>query len=570
MRATPDDHAPYLAWARELRAHGDPRGELIEAQCALERSAGEGADAGALHARVAELLAAHGAAWAAEHGLLPHEVGWQRGCIRTVKLTPTRLDAVGARLAREVPVHRLRLREIQGRAELAGALANPLLPTVRALDLGSNELDPACAHVLSEATQLSGVTELGLSNNRLGPDVAAIFVAPHFASLEVLGLAFSQFATDDGALGEDGAWCLAAATQLTRLVELNLQFSQIGEPGLRALTEAPHLAGLRKLWLAGCGIDADGVRMIARTLPQLTDLDLWGNRLGPDGARHLVEGLPHLTSLDLGSTELDIWDVKTLLGSPHLGAMRALYLGDNELDDGAARALASARRLTQLRILHLKGCEIGADGAHALATSPHLATLRQLQLSYNPIGADGARSLAAATHLDRLVSLSLASCGLGVDGVRALAAAPQLATLMALQLDDNGLGPQGAHALAGATQLTGLTELSLSANALGPEGGQALAAATHWSQLEVLDLGHNALGAEGARALAGAAHLGALRELRLAHNALGNEGALALAAAPWLPSLTRLFFAPSDQVTEALGALREVAPNLTIVGAARE
>ena len=60
IAAAPHDAAPYLVYADAFLRHGDPRGEFVVAQHALETA---GAEAIQLQRREAELLDQHLEAW---------------------------------------------------------------------------------------------------------------------------------------------------------------------------------------------------------------------------------------------------------------------------------------------------------------------------------------------------------------------------------------------------------------------------------------------------------------------------------------------------------------------------
>jgi hypothetical protein len=116
-----------------------------------------------------------------------------------------------------------------------------------------------------------------------------------------------------------------------RLVNLGLH-GKLGAEGARVLAQAPELAAIRKLNLAGC-------------------------RLGDDG-------------------------VAALLASPHL-ACRQLTLRENDIGDEGAQALAEAPALAGCRALFLARNQIGDQGVAALAGSVHLSGLEQLGIGGN-------------------------------------------------------------------------------------------------------------------------------------------------------------------------------------------
>ena len=107
MAESPDDDRPRLVYADWLLARGDPRGELIQIQCAR---AGQGYRARPdLQRRELELLREHGERWLAEVGLEEHEGAFRRGFIEDVVVDPDRLAALDAGIDKGLFVRHLRI-----------------------------------------------------------------------------------------------------------------------------------------------------------------------------------------------------------------------------------------------------------------------------------------------------------------------------------------------------------------------------------------------------------------------------------------------------------------------------
>jgi uncharacterized protein (TIGR02996 family) len=170
-------------------------------------------------------------------------------------------------------------------------------------------------------------------------------------------------------------------------------------------------------------------------------------------------------------------DVRTLVGSPHLGRLTGLILRYGCVEDEGAAALADAPALARLTTLDLYACGLGPGGVRAIAASPWLAGLTDLVLGGNEeAGDEGALALAGAgSRLSRLTRLHLSFAGVRDAGARALAASPALAGLRALDLGYNAVGAAGARALADSPHLRSLTQLVLRGNPLGRRARQALA-----------------------------------------------------------------------------------------------
>ena len=84
--------------------------------------------------------------------------------------------------------------------------------------------------------------------------------------------------------GLDGAQLarFLGAPGATRLAQLDLSRTPLGDEGAQALAAAPALRGVRRLTLYACELGPDGVGALARSphLAALEALDLSGNRLG--------------------------------------------------------------------------------------------------------------------------------------------------------------------------------------------------------------------------------------------------------------------------------------------------
>ncbi len=149
---------------------------------------------------------------------------------------------------------------------------------------------------------------------------------------------------------------LVATGVIGRLVNLGLH-GKLGAKGVRLLAEAPDLAAIRKLNLAGC-------------------------RLGDDGVAALLAS-PHLACTQLTLRENDISDegVEALAGALALAPCRALFLARNVLGDEAVAALAGSAHLAGLEQLGIGGNESITDEGMAPLLAPGVfPRMRRLEL----------------------------------------------------------------------------------------------------------------------------------------------------------------------------------------------
>src|SRR5262249_13534564 len=109
--ASPEDDGPRLAYADWLRRRGDPRGELIAAQCALVQLDEDADERKELQNRQWALIDEFGPEWLAEVGLEPGEGEFHRGLIEEVRAPFHRLASAQERLGARAFVRKLRVWE---------------------------------------------------------------------------------------------------------------------------------------------------------------------------------------------------------------------------------------------------------------------------------------------------------------------------------------------------------------------------------------------------------------------------------------------------------------------------
>jgi uncharacterized protein (TIGR02996 family) len=252
----PFDDGPRMVLADWYMQAGDPRGELIVAQCEL---IGRGLSPAARKERaqrVAELLDRHGSEWAAPARPIAGKWRFRRGFIEAITGSVDRvLDGWEALWAVE-PVVALELTGVD--AEAAKALAaSPLLGRVKHLTI-RGEIGDEGAAALAASPLVTGLERLNLKDNGI---------------------------TDQGAM------CLARAG-LTRCKRLALTGNPVGDEGAEALAHAPGLAGLEALFLSRTAITDQGVAALARS-PHLCNLVMLSlgtlDELTDEGARALLE-----------------------------------------------------------------------------------------------------------------------------------------------------------------------------------------------------------------------------------------------------------------------------------------
>lgn len=206
---------------------------------------------------------------------------------------------------------------------------SPVLANLETLDLSENELGETAARSLANSAHFGKLRRLELGNNRLGPTGAEIIAgSERLAALHYLGLSSNE-------LGTARLQFLTRAHDLLRVPILNLSGNHLTAAGLQVILTQPAPPA-----------ESGGIR--------LTELDLSNNELGNDGASVLA-ACPHLAGLRvlrLASCGIsDHQGARALAVSPYLNNLITLDLGHNPINEAGYRAFLNTSEMQSLRHL---------------------------------------------------------------------------------------------------------------------------------------------------------------------------------------------------------------------------
>ena len=173
-----------------------------------------------------------------------------------------------------------------GAAALAGG---PRLARLAVLDLSSCPVGPGGARALADSPVLSCLSKLELEKCNLGAE-GALSVVESTALATLTDLELGQ--NEVGAGGAD----LLRRLRLPRLRFLSLRCCGVGDDAIEVLAASPHLAGLEQLDLGYNRIGPARALASSPGVARLKNLDLSGHHMDEAGARALTES-PHLTGL---------------------------------------------------------------------------------------------------------------------------------------------------------------------------------------------------------------------------------------------------------------------------------
>jgi uncharacterized protein (TIGR02996 family) len=367
----PDDLATHRAYADYLQEHGDPRGEFIQVQLALEDPERTTEERRELERRERELLAEHEREWLGvlvdelwgpveepweliAESMRPYEIRFVRGWLDRIALHAFTLDREGdlGQLLRKAPEARL-LRELVLEYDdgiVEKLVGSPFLTNLRMFQLGVQVEDGYQSQsgyvytprVPKFVSGLPRIEKLFLLAKHYDP--VPLFALSNLSNLRVLQV----YHLEDRYPLE----LLAENTVLNNLTHLLLHPHAGDEPfielaGVRAVIQSPHLRSLIHLQLRCSDLGDVGCTEIVTSgiLKRLKVLDLRHGAITDAGARILADctDLQCLELLDIdrnGLTQTGIDALRRVLGdklraddqqtAEELAERHYLYEGDWE------------------------------------------------------------------------------------------------------------------------------------------------------------------------------------------------------------------------------------------------
>jgi uncharacterized protein (TIGR02996 family) len=371
----PDEVANHAAYADFLEERGDPRGEFIQVQLALEDEQRPAGERKRLQQREQELLHAHQREWLGElapyfldgvgvspyldlYGLSgPGQYRFSRGWLSqlhltcmTVSLARILVRAGQTRLLRELLVETVSDGSSgygESRAEFPGGIhsvglcplvESPYLTNVRVLRLGTDDGDDWQGYrcylhtpvIVDLIRKMPRVEELYLFAN--GFDVNELFALPTLTSLRVMQLYHSEQVHRLQLLAENRA--------LGNLTHLLIHPHHLAWWGAQATDDSA--AGYQE---AEGYLPLSVVRplLYSPNLPRLTHLRLRVSSLGNEGCTEIVASgiLRRLKSLDLRHGRITEKGARTLAACPDLKRLEWLDLDRNSINATGIAAVKS-------------------------------------------------------------------------------------------------------------------------------------------------------------------------------------------------------------------------------------
>jgi uncharacterized protein (TIGR02996 family) len=374
---SPDDLATHSAYADHLTEQGDPRGEFIQTQLALENPALSAQERKKLEKRESELLTQYGKQWLGDLGRFlvgdwsgvdkPYHFVFHRGWLDLVRVLPVP-EAIFTTLA-QCPEARL-LRRLE------------IVYDMRYHPFGFDDFVEPLNEVLTEDEQLDpGTFYLSDALTVLPP----LLESPYLASLRAFTIGFGGTAEPGHStmVNPFGDCTAQQVVQLLakcpRLDELYLNTAVTGINHLFAAPELGHLHVFQYYY----GTDYSSNRP-SNSYPLKT---LATNK-----------SLQRLTTLRLlagRDTTIALDELEAVLRSTHLPALTHLQVRMTSYGDEGARRIIQSGALKRLKHLDIGYGNLTNEGARLLAACPDLKHLDTLDVTRNALMDDGIAALRA-------------------------------------------------------------------------------------------------------------------------------------------------------------------------------
>jgi uncharacterized protein (TIGR02996 family) len=370
----PNDLATHSAYADYLMEQGDPRGELIQVQLALEETGRPAKERKQLQQRENELLEKHGREWLGDVGRFlvgewsgadkPYHYQFTRGWLDLVRVLPFP-DAVIAALARSPQARLLHRLEI-------------------IYDMRYHPFD-FDQFVEGPSKALTGDEKLN-ENYEPAPILPPLLESPYLTNLRTFKVGFSDSGDRIGHSTMIGVFGNCDAEQVIQLLQKC--------PRMEELYLNTHLTGIDRLF----------------ALPTLGNIRVLQYYYGttyvasrPDNPYPLKAlannaSLKQLTTLRLHAgrdTTIDLEEVDAILRSKRLPSLTHLQVHMTTFGDDGCRSVIDSGALRRLKVLDLGYGNMTDEGARLLADCPDLKNLDVLDVSRNALTTEGIAALRA-------------------------------------------------------------------------------------------------------------------------------------------------------------------------------
>jgi uncharacterized protein (TIGR02996 family) len=366
IQANPFDMGAISAYADFLTERGDPYGEFMQVQIALERESLPAAERKKLHKQEADLLAKHAAEWIGDWAEHPEirsvaeewspGTGWLPYRFTHGLLTHVEIGNLNVDLARRL-------------------IKSPQLRFVHDLTVHGLAYDEAGEY--EEGADTEGGEE---EEEDYAPSGNVLARWPQLRHLRAFR--FGGCEPDD----YSETWCPYSCHTSGSLVAAYARQM----PDIEVLHLMAHFR-------------EEASRVVALPMPKLRVLLLYHGWVYPldrlarnESLKNLQELYCHPHALEGGEEPyINLSHLRAICRSPHLTSLTHLRLRCADVGDKGVEEIIKSGLLKRLKVLDLRHGTISDEGAAALAASPDVKHLEFLDLSRNRLGSAGVAAIKA-------------------------------------------------------------------------------------------------------------------------------------------------------------------------------
>jgi uncharacterized protein (TIGR02996 family) len=401
LAENPDDLATHMAYADHLAEQGDPRGEFIQVQLALEDPTRKAAERKKLQQRERQLLDAHEREWLGELAPLLLGTGEEQRALFAAEMHPQYADRL------EYTTQGMHFRHSWARGWLDRFECGTITVEM-ARKLGRAPVARLLRVLVCQGDEVAAVFRY-----QPGPDIPTGDPERYFSfrPCEVL-----------------------ANHPVVRNLRV-FRYGQEVDP-----EEDTYQAGTQY----------DRLAPLVASMPRLEELYIFGHIYMDDEMwqdMHAILSLPTLANLRIyqhyhGTT----YALESLVSNPALGQLTHLLIFPHSF----SRTFDPAHLGTNDWIEGREGPALHRDNVRAVLTSPHLRSLTHLQLRCCSGGDAMVQDIASSGILNRLEVLDLRHGLITDQGAKSLAQCPETRNLELLDLVNNRLTAAGIAELQSA------------------------------------------------------------------------------------------------------------------------
>lgn len=261
---------------------------------------------------------------------------------------------------------------------------------------------------LTESLKETQITELDLSENKIGSDVAQ-YLNKMLSNTKMRSLYLDVHYTEDGDVNKyisQRSYCDI------KNIHITIHNNKIGIKGAQYLNKTFQNIAIAELTLDSQNLEADDAQYLAQAFKntKISELKMFYNHIMQlNGIQYLVQAFKdsQIAKLNVHAEKIRTTGVKYLAEFLREVKVLDLDLGLNYIGDEGMKYLAPALKNSDIMYINLAWNDIEAEGARYLSKILQNSKILFIDLCNNGIGTDGARYLADGLPYSQVTGIHL-------------------------------------------------------------------------------------------------------------------------------------------------------------------